>query len=156
MHTEQPDKPSNGTGSIQEISLESAEAMVTLHWSPPKNYDSTTIDYYELTLIGTHSNTTTRVYVGTDQQQAFSHTLPVSERNYTSADISAVDVCGQRSEPSHFVLTNIVSLSDTSTAPTPTKCTIIISVLAAFIGLVLLIFLVLAIILGCIKLWQKI
>lgn len=137
MHTEQPDKPSNGAGSIQEISLESAEAMVMLYWSPPKNYDSTTIDYYELTLIGTHSNTTTRVYVGTDPQQAFSHTLPVSERNYTSASILAVDVCGQRSEPSHFVLTNIVSLSDTSTALTPTKCTIIISLLA-FIGLVLL------------------
>ena len=122
MHTEQPDKPSNGAGSIQEISLESAEAMVTLHWNPPKNYKSTTIDYYELTLIGTHSNTTTRVYVGTDAQLAFSRILPVSERNYTSASISAVDVCGQRSELSHFVLTEIVSMSGPSTFLTPTNC----------------------------------
>ena len=143
MHTEQPDKPSNGTGSIQEISLESAEAMVMLHWSPPKNYNSTTIDYYELTLIGTHSNTTTRVYVGTDPQQAFSRILPVSERNYTSASISAVDVCGQRSESTHFVLTEIVSLSDTILIPT---IYIVIISLLAFGVLVLLITLVLTII----------
>ena len=59
---DKPNKPVNGAGSIREI-LESAEAIITLNWSPPGNHDRTTIDYYELTLIGTHSNTTAIVNI---------------------------------------------------------------------------------------------
>ena len=127
-HAEKPNKPSNGAGSIQGI--ESEKSIVILNWSPPENHDRTAIDYYELTLIGTNSNTTTIVHIGAvEQQQSLSHTLVVSERNYTSASIWAVNVCGERSKPSHFVLTEIVTGDST-----PTSCTI----LAIFLGVIAL------------------
>ena len=113
MYAGQPKKPSNGAGSKIQC-LESMKTMVVLTWSPPENYDRTTIDYYELTLIGKHPNTATRVYVGADPQQPLSHILQVdSERNYTSASILAVDVCGQRSESSLFAINSIPIMTDT-------------------------------------------
>ena len=141
MHTEKPNKPNNGAGSIH--SSESAEAIVTLYWSSPENHNHTTIAHYKLTLIGTHSNTTTTVHVGAEPQQSFSHLLMVSERNYSSASIIAVDACGQESEPSHFELTEIVT--ETQTFLTPANCTILASILGG-IALALLIILVLIII----------
>ena len=91
-------------------------AIITLNWSPPENHKQTAIEYYELTLIGTHTNSTKTVHTGTDSQQTFSHKQVVSEGNYTAASITAVDVCGQRSEPSYFVLNAIVG---STTTPNP-------------------------------------
>ena len=122
-------------GSIQHLAS-LTEAVITLNWSPPENHDHTDIDYYELTLIGdANTDTTTIVYdVGADSQQSFTHTLVVSaDRNYIAVDITAVDVCGQRSEPSHFALTttstNIVSECNTSTFLSPANFIILASVL---------------------------
>jgi hypothetical protein len=160
MHADQPNKPSNGTGSIQEIqSSESTKALVVLNWSLPENYDRTIIDYYELTLIGTHSNTTTIVkYVGPNPQQSFSHniTLEVSERNcIMSASILAVDMCGQQSEQSYFVLTKIVNdTSESSTFLTPTNCTILASFLGG-IAVALLVILVIIIVCFSVKQCRK-
>ena len=119
MHTDQPKKPRNGAGSKVHC-LESMKTMVVLNWSPPENYDRTIIDYYELTLIGKDTKpNTTRVYVGAqaDPRQSLSHILQVDlDRDYTSANISAVDVCGQQSEPSLFAITPAMTDS-TSTTP---------------------------------------
>ena len=130
--------PSEASGSIQYL-VGLTEAIVTLNWSPPENHDRTAIDYYELTLIANaDSNTTTTIvyYVGTDSQQSISHKLVVSDRTYMAANITAVDVCGQRSESSHFVLTTIVSESNSSTFLNPANCTILASILS---GIALLI-----------------
>lgn len=119
MHTDQPKKPRNGAGSKVQC-LESMKTMVILNWSPPENYNRTTIDYYELTLIGKDTKpNTSRVYVGAqaDPRQSLSYILQVdSDRDYTSANISAVDVCGQQSEPSLF---DIIPAMTGSTSTTP-------------------------------------
>ena len=133
VYTDQPKMPSKGTGS--KVHLKSMKTMVILDWSPPENYDRTTIDYYELTLIGKDTKpNTTRVYVGAqaDPRQSLSHMYIQqvdSDRNYTLANISAVDECGQRSEPLQLALTpydtsNVLDL-------TPTKCAILASILGA-------------------------
>ena len=132
---DEPTRPTVVDGSIQCL-VGLTEAVITLNWSPPQNHDRTNIDYYELTLIGdADTKTTTIVYdVGADSQQSFTHTLVVSAgRNYITANITAVDVCGQRSEPSHFALTttstNIVSECNTSTFLSPANFIILASVL---------------------------
>ena len=83
-------------GSIQRLAS-LAEAVITLNWSPPENHGHTDIDYYELTLIGDANTDTTTIvhHVDADSQQSFTHTLVVSaDRNYITANITAVDVCG--------------------------------------------------------------
>ena len=90
-----PALPNEASGSIKVV--DSTESIVTLNWSPPDNHDHTAINYYELTLIGTLSNTTTIVHVGENSQQSFSHKLVVSDENIRAASIMAVDVCGQKS-----------------------------------------------------------
>lgn len=129
IHADNPDLPNGARGSIQDV--DATKAIVILNWNPPENHNHTAIDYYELTLIGIHFNTTTVVYVGEDTQQFFSHRLVVSGGNliYTAASIMAVDVCGQRSEPSHFALTTIVT--GTSTFPTSNNSTILYYTLIA-------------------------
>jgi hypothetical protein len=154
MPADQPNKPNNGAGHIYKnlmINSESTEALVELNWSPAENYNHTIIEYYELTLMGSHPNTTiSRVYVGADQQQieSFSHMLVVPEgRNYTSASILAVDMCGQRSEPSHFeIMTGTMACScstlSTSTSTPAADCTLTIILASVFGGMVIILFLV--------------
>ena len=73
------------------------------------------INYYELTLVGTHVNNTLKLPVGMTDQPL--QRVVLSEGNYTTASIIAVDLCGQRSAPSELILTNTtrdsVSNSDT-------------------------------------------
>ena len=135
---DEPTRPTVVDGSIQRL-VGLTEAVITLNWSPPENHDRTNIDYYELTLIGdADTKTTTIVHdVGADSQQSFTHTLVVSaDRNYIAVDITAVDVCGQRSEPSHFALnittsTNFESQCNTSTFLSPANFIILASVLSS-------------------------
>ena len=63
------------------------------------------INYYELTMVGTHVNNTLKLPVGMIDQPL--QRVVLSEGNYTAASIIAVDLCGQRSEPSELILTNI-------------------------------------------------
>ena len=136
MLTDQPKKPRNGAGSKVHC-LESMKTMVVLNWSPPENYYRTIIDYYELTLIGKDTEPyTTRVYVGAqaDPRQSLSHILQVdSDRDYTSANISAVDVCGQQSEPSLFDII-LAMTGSTSTTPNSNGTT-----QAGYLGVIILI-----------------
>ena len=101
MHTETPTEPREFTGTIQNISDESvdAKAIASLDWSLPLNDDETTIDYFDITLMGTHTNSTVSVRVADQSQQMLSYKWVLSEGNYTAASITAVDLCGQRNEP---------------------------------------------------------
>ena len=65
------------------------------------------IDYYELTLVGSHINYSLSVCMIDQLQQIVSYKHVLQEGNYTTASITAVDLCGQRSEPSELILTNI-------------------------------------------------
>lgn len=67
------------------------------------------IDYYELTLIGTHSNSTIPVGAINQSSQTVSYKYVLSEGNYTAASITAIDLCGQRSETISLILTNTTS-----------------------------------------------
>ena len=65
------------------------------------------VDYYELTLVGSHVNFSLSVCMIDQLQQMVSYKHMVPEGNYTAASITAVDLCGQRSEPPEVILTNI-------------------------------------------------
>ena len=43
--------------------------------------------------------------------QTLSYKYVLSERNYTTASITAVDLCGQRSEPTQLELTNATTIN---------------------------------------------
>ena len=74
-------------------------------------------------------------------QQSFSHKLVVPDKNIRAASIMAVDVCGQKSELSHFALTDdVTSVESESTFLTSTNCTILANILGGIAGLFLLIY----------------
>ena len=66
--------------------------------------------YYEITLVGTHTNNTVSTHVIDHAQSlqvlSYKYNVMLSEANYTAASITAVDLCGQRSEPTQLELTN--------------------------------------------------
>jgi hypothetical protein len=110
--TAKPRQPRGTSGSIQafvdNIQSDSSEtgtgiaAIASLNWNPPENHNETTIEFYELTLIGA-PNINTFFYRATTQQ-TFSFKYVLSEGDYTAARITAIDSCEQRSEPSQTML----------------------------------------------------
>lgn len=113
VHTAKPSQPSETSGIIQTIlDNERSEAgnrigaIASLNWNPPENHNETAIDFYELTVIGTPTNSNTFFYRATEQQK-FSSKYVLPEGNYTAVRIMAVDLCEQRSEPSQVMLSNI-------------------------------------------------
>ena len=113
MHTctATPDKPQNVTGNIQNTTSATGagNSVVTVDWLPPENQNDTAIDYYELTLNGSNSTSTT---LKIDAAASLPYYLNVTFDNY-KVSVTAVDVCGQKSEPSEFV--NVTS--DSSETP---------------------------------------
>ena len=76
------------------------------------------IDYYELTLVGTHTNNTLKLSIDLPLQRvSYTQDLVVSEGNYAIASITAVGLCGQRSAPTELILTNI-TVSNVPTSDT--------------------------------------
>jgi hypothetical protein len=105
------------TGTIQNISiaLTGAKAISFINWSMPENNtDKTAINYFEITLMGTHSNNTMSVRMAKSDQylQIFSQKYVLSEGNYTSVSITAVDLYGKRSNQvqAHLINTTTVSM----------------------------------------------
>ena len=82
-------------------------AIASFNWSQPENQDEMPVDYYELTLVGSHINFSLSVCMIDQLQQMVSYKHVVPEGNYTAASITAVDLCGQRSKPPEVILTNI-------------------------------------------------
>ena len=158
MHAETPTAPEGLTGTIQNISDDTitqtgAKAVSSINWSTPENNtDKTAIDYFEITLIGTHTNNTMTLSVRmSDQyslQQTFSQKYVLNEGNYTSVSVTAVDLCGKRSKNIQVHLTNttIASMtmchSNLGTSDAQQQNVAIIT--GAVLGVLLLIFMVLA------------
>lgn len=99
MHAARPSQPTQTSGNIlsQPESLDESTyigAIASLNWNPPQNHKETAIDYYEVKLIGTPDNSNTFFYRATTQQ-TFSSKYVLSERNFTAANITAVDLCEQ-------------------------------------------------------------
>lgn len=157
MHTETPTAPEGLTGTIQNISDDTsiaqtgAKAVSFINWSMPENnMDKTSIDYFEITLIGTRTNNTMTLSVRmSDQyslQQTFSQKYLLTEGNYTSVSVTAVDLCGKRSKNIRVHLTNTTTASmtmcDSSLGASDAQQQN--SVAAIVLGVLLLIFMVLA------------
>ena len=119
-HADTPTGPKEFIGTIQNISDDATaqadvKAIASLNWSLPDNQDGTVIDYYEVILIGTHTNSTMSVCMTDQSLQTLSYKFVLSEGNYTAASITAVDLCGQKSEPSLLELKNATTtISDMS------------------------------------------
>ena len=80
---------------------------------PENNTDKTAIDYFEITLMGTHTNNTMSVRMAESDRylQTFSQKYVLPEGNYTSVSIAAVDLCGKRSNRVQVQLTNTTTVS---------------------------------------------
>ena len=99
-----------------------AKAIASLNWSLPLNENETAIDYYEITLIGTHTNSTMSTRKTDQSLQTMSFKYVLSEGNYTAASITAVDLCEQKSDLSLVELMNVtivqVNFSDMAISDT--------------------------------------
>ena len=159
MHTETPTAPEGLTGTIQNISDDTgiaqtgAKAVSSINWSMPENnMDKTSIDYFEITLIGTRTNNTMTLSVRmSDQyslQQTFSQKYLLTEGNYTSVSVTTVDLCGKRSKNIQVHLTNTTTASmtmrDSSLGTSDAQQQNVATIIGAVLGVLLLTFMVLA------------
>lgn len=97
------------TGQIQNITatLDSTpgdDVIVSLTWLPPDNENETVIDYYEVVLSGLDMNSTT-FKVPADAPFPYKFVLPAE--NFTTARVTVVDNCGQRSNSTETRLVNV-------------------------------------------------
>ena len=152
MHTKTPTAPEEFIGTIQNISdnatiaLTGAKAISFINWSMPENVDKTAIDYFEITLMGTRTNNTMSVRMADQYSlQALSQKYVLSEGNYTSVSITAVDLCGKRSERIQVHLTNAttVGVSNIATSVTQQR-NVTCTATGTVLGVLLLISLVIA------------
>ena len=88
--------------------------VASVNWLPPENLNKTSVDYYEVIYMSNGSDnnlsTTFRVPASASLLE-YKSTLP--NRNYSTVSVTAVDVCGQRSELSKIQL-NVTSGGDPS------------------------------------------
>ena len=145
IYTAKPARPkpkdSEIFGSIQIIDNKTALASVT--WIPLQNQNQTAIDYYDVTLTGSDHPYSINIHVAASQQ-TFSYKYMLSDGNSSEASIEAVDVCGQRSEPTslELIVTNTVTSNCTTVTPTPcntqeTTVDILAGILAAVIAVLI-------------------
>ena len=85
-----------------------------MNWLPPENQNETAIDYYELVLSGSTTNSTI-FNVSADVSLPYMFVLPKGD--FTRASVTAVDMCGQRSEPAEIKLVNVTTPADVSPGP---------------------------------------
>ena len=101
-------KPSNVYGSIH-IDNNINFSLLLLNWDSPQNWNETDISFYDISLLRNHSDDGTSlrsIHVAASKQilsLAYKYAVSNSE-NCTRASITAVDLCGQRSEASEFQL----------------------------------------------------
>ena len=103
------------SGSIRNISAADIGGVAFVNWIPPTNENETVIDYYNVTLIGSHTNNSMLIHKPTSAK-TYLHRFEVSETNYSAVSVEAVDICGQSSEPLQSVL-NLISSTGTSSNP---------------------------------------
>ena len=99
------------SGTIQKIYAADIDAVASVNWTVPNNRLKTSIDYYEVMLIGSHTSNTIRI----DEiapLQTYSYSFGISHANYSAVNVTAVDVCGQRSEASKSLFYSNQSVSN--------------------------------------------
>ena len=91
------------------------------------NTDKTAVDYFEITLMGTHTKNTMSVRMAESDRylQTFSQKYVLPEGNYTSVSITAVDLCGQRSNRVQAQLMNTSTVSTCALDPNLAPSTIV-------------------------------
>ena len=124
-----PNAPEDLMGTIQNISddaltLTGAKAVSFINWSMPENNTDkslTAVDYFEITLMGTHTKKTMSVRMAESDRylQTFSQKYVIPEGNYTSVSIAAVDLCGKRSNRVQVQLINTTMVSTCAPTLTP-------------------------------------
>ena len=124
-----PNAPEDLMGTIQNISddtltLTGAKAVSFINWSMPENNTDkslTAVDYFEITLMGTHTKKTMSVRMAESDRylQTFSQKYLLPEGNYTSVSIAAVDLCGKRSSRVQVQLMNTSTVSTCSPTLAP-------------------------------------
>ena len=100
-----PTKPTEVYGSITGDFI----PTLILNWNASQ-YQETVVDYYDITLISNHSNNSIHAAALSSVQTQYIYIA--LDGNYTAASITAVDLCGQRSEPSKFELPAVIVISD--------------------------------------------
>lgn len=105
-------KPSNVRGSIRFIDNNNI-SLSLLKWDSPQNQNETDIDFYDIILLRNHSSGTNSIHVAVPRQMK-SYEYTMMDGHYTSASITAVDQCGQRSELSEFQLVEVTNSSSTT------------------------------------------
>ena len=117
MSAATPSKLREVTGNVTEVyTADINESFVSVDWLPPAdNENETAIDYYELTMGGSTDTRITTFKGDASVSLPYKFVVPVG--NFTTISVTAVDKCGQRSEPSESFL----SISSDS-SPTPGTC----------------------------------
>ena len=115
INAAKPAKPNKVYGSI--IVIENVSISL-INWDPPQNQNETDIVFYDIILLRSHSlNGTNSIHVAASRQ-TLSYKYAVSDSgNYTAASITAVDLCGQRSEASEFQLIPVTYSNGSITNP---------------------------------------
>jgi hypothetical protein len=141
-------KPSNIYGSIH---VDNNISFTILNWDSPQNQNETDIRFYDISLLRNHSDGTNvnvkSIHVSASRQ-TLSYKYTVSNSvNYTRASITAVDLCGQRSEASEFQLTPVMDGSITKLNTKSSNCyQQTIDILAGVLAVAIAIIIVLCII----------
>ena len=148
MHyTARPTKPSGVNGNI--LIIDNSTALATVNWIPPQNQNHTTIDYYDITLIGDNRTSSVRV-VASLQTLSYKYNV-LTEGNYTTASVEAVDLCGQRSGTSLVKLTFNNGTSWNCANPIPEEYNILVIIAGVSLTVSTVIILLLIIIYVCIR-----
>ena len=137
MHTAAPSRLQEVQGNITSANNE-LQNIASVNWLPLANENETAIDYYDLTLNGSNTSTTT---VKVDTAISLPYKFLVCGENFTTVSVIAVDVCGQRSEPSQSAL----KITTTNSSGPPITCNSerekrlkdIVDILASVIALVI-------------------
>ena len=137
MHTAAPSRLQEVKGNITSTNNE-FQSVASVNWLPPANGNETAIDYYDLTLNGSNTSSTT---VKVDAAVSLPYMFLVPEGNFTTVSVTAVDMCGQRSEPSQSAL----NITPTNSSGPPITCNSerekqlkdIVDILASVIALVI-------------------
>ena len=95
------------------IQLSTTKVTVSAEWSPPENQNETVIDYYEVTLYFGSCNITETI--ACDTKVSLPCQFEILEQDYYNLivvlNVTAVDQCGQRSEPVHLRSYIVTSMS---------------------------------------------
>ena len=106
LNAARPTKPTEAYGSIHMI--DGIIPTLVLNWNASQ-YQETVINFYDITLISNRGNSSIHAAALSSMQTQYVMTYIALDGNYTSASITAVDLCGQRSEPSKFELPIVIN-----------------------------------------------